>query len=442
MKPFRIVPQKTSGLPSGIPYILGNEAAERFSFYGMKTILAIFMTQFLLDETGNPDFMSEGEATVWVHTFVTAVYFTPLLGSFLADAFLGKYKTIIYLSIVYCLGHLSLALDETRFGLMAGLSLIAIGAGGIKGCVSAHVGDQFGSENGGLLEKIYGWFYLSINLGAFASTLLTPWLLENYGPGVAFGVPGLLMLIATLVFWAGRHDFAHIPARGSEFIRETFSTNGLNTIGKLMVIYLMVAVFWALFDQTASKWVFQAEQMDRNFLGIEWLSSQIQAINPALILIFIPFFSWVLYPAINRFFPLTPLRKIGIGFFLVVPSFLIPAWIEYRIGLGDTPGIGWQLLSYLLLTAAEVMISVTCLEFSYTQAPRTMKSLIFGLFMASVALGNLFTSLVNIFILNEDGSSKLEGPAYYLFFAGVMLFTAIIYVPVAMKYREKTYLHE
>ena len=408
----------------------------------MKTILAIFLTQFLLDESGNVDHMSEGEATVWVHTFVPAVYFTPLLGSFLADAFWGKYKTIIYLSIVYCLGHLSLALDETRTGLIIGLSLIALGAGGIKGCVSAHVGDQFGRENSGLLEKVYGWFYLSINLGAFASTLLTPWLLENYGPSVAFGVPGLLMLIATIVFWAGRNDFAHIPARGSEFIREIFSSLGLKTMGKLMVIYIMVAMFWALFDQTASKWVFQAEQMDRNFLGVEWLSSQIQAVNPALILILIPLFSWGLYPAINRFFPLTPLRKIGIGFFLVVPSFLIPAWIEYRIGLGETPGIEWQLLSYLLLTSAEVMISVTCLEFSYTQAPKTMKSLVFGLFMASVAIGNLFTSLVNIFILNEDGSSKLEGPDYYLFFAGAMLVTAIIYIPVAMKYREKTYLHE
>ena len=442
MKSYRTVPQKTAGLPSGIPFRIGNEAAERFSFYGMKTILAVFMTQFLLDESGNSNYMSEGEATVWVHTFVTAVYFTPLLGSFLADAFLGKYKTIIYLSIVYCLGHLSLALDETQFGLITGLSLIAIGAGGIKGCVSAHVGDQFGRGNGGLLEKIYGWFYLSINLGAFASTLLTPWLLENYGPAVAFGVPGLLMLIATLVFWAGRHDFAHIPARGSEFLRETFSSDGMKTMGKLMVIYIMVAMFWALFDQTASKWVFQAEQMDKNFLGVEWLSSQIQAVNPALIIIMIPLFSWFLYPAINRFFPLTPLRKIGIGFFLVVPSFLIPAWIEYRIGLGETPGIGWQLFSYFLLTAAEVMISVTCLEFSYTQAPRTMKSLVFGLFMASVALGNLFTSLVNIFILNDDGSSKLAGPTYYLFFAGAMLVTAIIYVPVAMKYREKTYLHE
>ncbi len=442
MNKYRTSPISTNRMPPGIPYIISNEAAERFSFYGMKTILAIFMTNYLADEAGSPDLMTEGQATVWVHSFVTAVYFTPLIGSFLADAFWGKYKTIIGLSIVYCLGHLALALDETRLGLTLGLSLIAIGAGGIKGCVSAHVGDQFGKANGGLLEKVYGWFYLSINLGAFASTLLTPWLLEQYGPGVAFGVPGLLMLVATLAFWAGRNEFAHVPARGMEFIRETFSALGLKTIGKLMVIYVMVAMFWALFDQTASKWVFQAEQMDRHFMGVEWLSSQIQAVNPALILILIPLLSWFGYPAINRFFPLTPLRKIGMGFFIVVPSFLIPAWIEYRIGLGETPGIVWQLLAYVLLTLAEVMISVTCLEFSYTQAPRTMKSLVFGLFMASIALGNLFTSLVNIFILNEDGSSKLDGPDYYLFFAGAMFVTALIFVPVSMAYREKTYLHE
>jgi len=442
MSEYRTSPISTNRMPPGIPYIISNEAAERFSFYGMKTILAIFMTNYLVDEAGSPDLMNEGQATVWVHSFVTAVYFTPLIGSFLADAFWGKYKTIIGLSVVYCLGHLALALDETRMGLTLGLSLIAIGAGGIKGCVSAHVGDQFGKENGGLLEKVYGWFYLSINLGAFASTLLTPWLLDHYGPSVAFGVPGLLMLVATLAFWAGRNEFAHVPARGMEFIRETFSALGLKTIGKLMVIYVMVAMFWALFDQTASKWVFQAEQMDRHFMGVEWLSSQIQAVNPALILILIPLLSWFGYPAINRFFPLTPLRKIGIGFFIVVPSFLIPAWIEYRIGLGETPGIVWQLLAYVLLTLAEVMISVTCLEFSYTQAPRTMKSLVFGLFMASIALGNLFTSLVNVFILNEDGSSKLDGPDYYLFFAGAMFVTALIFVPVSMAYREKTYLHE
>jgi POT family proton-dependent oligopeptide transporter len=213
-------------------------------------------------------------------------------------------------------------------------------------------------------------------------------------------------------------------------------------MGKLMVIYLMVAMFWALFDQTASKWVFQAEKMDRNFLGVEWLPSQIQAVNPALILILIPLFSYIIYPSVDRLYKLSPLRKIGIGFFLVVPSFLIPAWVEQRISLGETPGIEWQLLSYLLLTSAEVMISVTCLEFSYTQAPRSMKSLVFGLFMASVAIGNLFTSLVNFFILNVDGTSKLDGADYYLFFAGLMLITALVFIPVARFYPEKSYMHE
>ena len=118
----------------------------------------------------------------------SAVYFTPLLGAIVADAFFGKYKTIVSLSVVYCLGHLALALDETRLGLAVGLTLIAIGAGGIKPCVSAHVGDQFGKSNGHLLTKIFGWFYFSINLGAFASQIMTPILLDRFGPHI-FGVP-------------------------------------------------------------------------------------------------------------------------------------------------------------------------------------------------------------------------------------------------------------
>ena len=94
-----------------------------------------------------------------------------------------------------------LSLDDTRFGLSIGLGLIAMGSGGIKPCVSAHVGDQFGKTNSHLLEKVFSWFYFSINFGAFFSTLATPLLLEKYGPNVAFGIPGVLMFIATFVFW-------------------------------------------------------------------------------------------------------------------------------------------------------------------------------------------------------------------------------------------------
>jgi POT family proton-dependent oligopeptide transporter len=439
---YRSAPLPSTRMPSGIPFIVGNELAERFSYYGMRAILVIFMTQNLLDASGQPAPMSEEEARTHFHQFGSAVYFFPILGALLADGLLGKYRTIMLLSLVYCLGHLALALDQTRVGLAVGLGLIAVGAGGIKPCVSAHVGDQFSADNEHLLPRVFSYFYFAINLGAFASMILTPLLLEHYGAHVAFGTPGVLMFVATLVFWMGRHHFAHLPPGGIAFLRETFSGDGLRAIGKLCVLYAFVAMFWALFDQTGSAWVLQAEHMDRHFLGIEWLSSQVQAVNPLLVMAFIALFNFVVYPFAARFVRVTPLRKIALGFFITVVAFLIPAWIEWRITLGESPSIAWQLLAYLIMTAAEVLVSITCLEFSYTQAPRTMKSLVMGCFMLSVSFGNAFTAAVNHFIQNPDGSSKLEGPDYYLFFAATMALAAVFFVPVAATYRERRYIQE
>ena len=439
---YLTAPLKTPHMPPGVPYIVVNEAAERFSFYGMRTILVVFMTQYLMGAGGQLAVMSADEAKSYFHMFVAAVYFTPIFGALLADVWLGKYRTIIYLSLVYCLGHLALALDDTRLGLATGLTLIAIGSGGIKPCVSANVGDQFGQTNKHLIERVYGWFYFSINFGSFISTLLTPWLLEKYGPHVAFAVPGILMFFATVVFWMGRKKFVHIPAGGIGFLKETFSREGLGALGKLAVIYVFVAMFWALYDQTGSAWVLQAEKMDRNWLGFEWLPSQLQAINPILILIFIPLFSYVVYPLINKVFPLTPLRKITIGMFLTAVSFLVCAWIEMQISAGGRPNIVWQFVSYVIMTAAEVFISITSLEFAYTQAPKKMKSFVMSAYLLSISLGNAFTSAVNHVIENPDGTSKLAGADYYLFFAGLMLTTAVVFIFVALRYQEKTYIQD
>ncbi len=429
-------------MPRGIPYIIGNEAAERFSFYGMRAILVVFMTQYLMSADNQVDVMNEEEAKSWYHLFVSAVYLTPLLGALLSDGLLGKFRTIIVLSIVYTLGHFALALDDSRLGLAIGLGLIALGAGGIKPCVSAHVGDQFGATNSHLLPRVFGWFYFSINLGAFASSLLTPWLLNRFGAWVAFSVPGVLMLVATLIFWAGRYQFVHIPAGGMRFIKETFSRVGFNAIAKLSILYIFVAMFWALFDQTGSAWVLQAQNMERTIFGIELLPSQIQAANPLLIMLLIPVFSYLIYPQLDKLIHLTPLRKIAIGMFITVIAFSIAAMAQERIDQGVSPHISWQLAAYVVLTAAEVMVSITCLEFSYTQAPRQMKSFIMAFFMMSIALGNLFTSAVNYFIQNPDGSSKLEGADYYWFFTLLMLLTSVLFLLVVKFYREKVYIHD
>jgi len=441
MPSYRTAPVAQAGMPAGIPYIIANEAAERFSYYGMRAILVVFMTQHLVSSGGMLDVMGEAEARGWYHLFVSAVYFTPLLGAMLSDGVLGKFRTIIMLSLVYCAGHFMLAVDDTRLGLALGLGLIAIGAGGIKPCVSAHLGDQFGQTNQGLLSRAFAWFYFAINLGAFVSSMATPWLLQHYGSSVAFGVPGVLMLLATVVFWAGRHRFVHIPPGGRNFLRQATGSTGLAALGRLSILYLFVAVFWALFDQTGSSWVLQAREMDRMVAGFELLPAQIQAANPLLVMLLIPLFSYRVYPAIDRYFPLTPLRKIAMGLFVTAVAFAIPTLVQYAIDNGGAPFIGWQLLAYAVLTAGEVMVSITCLEFSYTQAPQAMKSFVMAFFMLSIAVGNLFTSAVNFVIQNPDGSSRLADAEYFLFFTTLMLATAVLFTLVARFCQGATFLH-
>ena len=168
--------------------------------------------------------MSNAQASEYYHNFVTATYFFPVLGSLLSDIFIGKYRTILWLSIVYCFGHLALALMggagmTPSNWLVLGLALIAIGSGGIKPCVSAHVGDQFGKQNSHLMTRVFQWFYFSINFGSTISTVMTPVLLQWYGPHVAFGVPGVLMALATLLFWLGRNRFVHVPPAGKTILR-------------------------------------------------------------------------------------------------------------------------------------------------------------------------------------------------------------------------------
>ena len=404
MATYRTTPADTDRMPPGIPYIIGNEAAERFSYYGMRTILTVFMFRYLhlMSDAMQPA-MSQAEAQAQYHTFSSWVYLFPILGAILSDAFIGKYRIIMIVSVLYCLGHLALALMgsgglSTEHWLWAGLFLIALGSGGIKPCVSAHVGDQFGSRNRQLMEKVYQWFYFSINFGSTLSTLLTPWLLEWYGPHVAFGVPGVLMAIATLTFWLGRNEYIHVPPGGMAFLREVFSRDGLMTILRLGLVYLCIAVFWALFDQTSSAWVLQAEDMNLRWLGIDWLPSQIQVLNPVLVMVMIPLFQFVVYPAIGRFFQLSPLRKIGLGLFLMAAGFGISAVVQGWIDGGARPSVAWQFLAYCVITAAEIMVSITGLEFSYAQAPKTMKSVIMAIWLLSVSLGNYVTAAVNHWI--------------------------------------------
>src|SRR5438046_2715526 len=204
------VPSPTAPIPRQIRYIIGNEGCERFSFYGMRNILTVFLATSLLAYL--PEAERGSAAKEVFHTFVIGVYFFPLVGGWLADRFFGKYNTIFWLSLVYCLGQACLALFVTnRLGFYVGLSLIAIGSGGIKPCVAAFVGDQFDQTNKHRAKVVFDAFYWIINFGSFFASLLMPIFLRSLGPAIAFGIPGVLMFISTFVLWIARKSYVMVP---------------------------------------------------------------------------------------------------------------------------------------------------------------------------------------------------------------------------------------
>jgi POT family proton-dependent oligopeptide transporter len=448
--------------PSQIKFIVGNEACERYSYYGMKSILTIFMIQVLL--------FQEADATFTYHIFSSLCYFFPLLGAFLSDRIWGKYKTILYLSLVYCLGHAVLAIWENKAGLYVGLGLIALGSGGIKPCVSAHVGDQFRANQQHLLKKVYELFYFMINFGSFFSTIITPWTLKHYGASVAFGIPGVLMFIATFVFWMGRHDYVHVPPTKSDghgFFAVIFSAlnnqksrkagqsfldaalveheqehiDATKAVLDIAKLFAAISVFWALFDQHGSSWVIQAMNMDLNFMGMQFEASQIAAWNPIMVMGLIPLFSMGVYPLLDKMgLKTTPIRRITWGMFVAAASFVIVALIQMSMdanGPENKVNVMWQFFPYLVITMAEVMVSITGLEFAYTQAPRSMKSSVMSIWLLTVFFGNLITayvSKINFFPTASTG--------YFFFFAILMGIFALIFWYMGSKYKVKNYMEK
>ena len=422
----------TTKHPKGIPFIIANEVAERFSYYGMKAILVVFMTTMLLDSSGVAAPMPEEEATFWYHVFGMGNYLVPAFGAVVADVLWGKYRTIILLSLVYCAGHAALAIDDTRMGLAIGLALIAIGSGGIKPCVSAHLGDQYREREPGALSQGYALFYLGINVGACLSTIATPLLLERYGPRAAFGVPGAFMALATVVFWIGRRRYVVVaPTPWRLYVAELCKGQRRRGVWTLALLYVSLSPFWALFDQTGSSWILQAERMHREFYiplvgSVTILPSQLQALNPVLILVLAPLCGWIAYPWLAARGWLSDQGKLVVGMIIAAASFGIVAFAQQRIAAGEVVSVGWQAAAYLILTLAEVMVSITALELAYVHAPAVSKSFVTSFYLLSVALGNGVTAALTKLLASL--ACPPDTPLYFALFSAMALVSA---VPVA-----------
>ncbi|ABM00616.1 oligopeptide:H+ symporter [Shewanella amazonensis] len=506
----------TGQWPKQIPYIIASEACERFSFYGMRNILTPFLMTALLLSV--PEHLRAGEAKDVFHSFVIGVYFFPLLGGWIGDRLFGKYNTILWLSLLYCVGHAFLAIfEDSKTGFYTGLFLIALGSGGIKPLVSSFMGDQFDQSNKSLAQKAFDMFYFTINFGSFFASLSMPLLLKHFGAAVAFGIPGVLMFIATVFFWAGRHRYVHMPPEPKNpngflpVIKTALLSPGANRFGlalalmgtvlavialgfmpslglvtslclalvllmgfvgsgasmqldrararhgdeavegvravmRILVLFALVTPFWSLFDQKASTWILQANEMTKP----EWFEpAMMQALNPLLVMILIPFNNFVLYPTLERWgFRLTALGKMASGIAFSGLSWVVIGSIQLMMDGGSAVSIVWQVLPYALLTFGEVLVSATGLEFAYSQAPKTMKGTIMSFWTLSVTVGNLWVLLANASVKGQGMTDWIAGTGLSVtafqmfFFAGFALVAAAVFALYARNYRMQDHYRE
>jgi POT family proton-dependent oligopeptide transporter len=414
---------KKERYPSQIKYIIGNEACERFSYYGMLGILELYLTEQMK--------MSGADATKTQHLFGTAVYFLPLAGGWLADRWLGRYWTILIISLFYCLGHGSLALFEGNWtGLYAGLALIAIGAGGIKPCVSAFVGDQFKPSQHHLLTNVYGWFYWVINLGSAAAFFTIPFIHHHWGYSWAFGVPGLAMGLATFVFWLGRRQYVRPPTQLEAKRTPEEAATDRKTLLRIAMVFLPVPMFWALYNQTSSTWVLQGASMTP-FHGLN--AETMQGTGAVLVMIWTPILTLVLYPMAARLgWRPTALRRMTAGMFLAAVSFVISGLLQAKMDHGPSLSILWQVAPYVVLEAGEVLLSATGLEFAFAQAPARLKSVVMSLWLMTIAGGHF---MIAVFTELNERFVHATGASQFYFYAALLFVVTVIFAFCASLYR-------
>ncbi len=389
--------------PKGFWFIFWGELAERASFYGMKTLLLLYMINIL-------GYADEKSGQV-VSLFTAACYVLPILGGYIADHYLGKFKTIIYFAIPYIFGHIVLGTFTNEVGLYTALLLLAGGSGAVKPNISTLMGLMYEKEGKShLLTQAFSWFYMAVNIGAAATTLTLPFVRDKYGYGAAFMAPTILMVVALGIFYYGKKYYPVEEAKRAMQKGRTPEQRKIElaTLGRLSGLFILVAFFWSLFDQSATTWTLFARD-HINLPMIPFLDrvlppDAIQSANPFLIVLLTPLAAWVWSRTDTETRRLSSPRKMLIGFFLVALCMGMMSMAGY-MSVESKVSISWQIIGYVLMTAGELCISVVGLQLAFEEAPNSMKSMITGIWLCMVSLGNVLASqLVSIYAKTTPGN--------------------------------------
>ncbi|PYO87563.1 MAG: MFS transporter [Gemmatimonadetes bacterium] len=415
------------GHPRGLATLFFTEMWERFSYYGMRGFLILYMTKALA--------FTDTQASNAYTTYVSSVWLTPILGGLIADAWLGQYRSVLLGGIIIALGHFTLAFHGLPF-LYAGLGLIVIGTGLLKPNISTLVGGLYepGDER---RDAGFSVFYMGINLGAFLGPIIAGRIAEGVDWHLGFACAGFGMLLGLTQYVLGRRHLqpaveriaaqkaarraADATAAGGQGGRSPLTVDDWRRISAVFVLFIFASLFWGAYEQAGSTLTLFADRyVHLELLGLRLYASWFVSVQAAFVILLSPLFAW-LWVRLGPRQPSSP-AKFAIALIFVGLAFLllIPAGSLAQQGIKVSPL--WLIAAYFIQELGELCLSPVGLSLVTKVAPVKLVSVVMGIFFLSNFLGNLLAGWSARFVSTVPLVTLFGVTAAVTIGAGLVLF--------------------
>ena len=411
--------------PKGLTILFFTEMWERFSFYGMRAILVLYLTRQTLGD--NPGLgWSSAEALVLYGWYTMLVYVMSIPGGIIADKWLGQKKTVFLGGLLIAAGQLTLAINS-MLGFYTGLILIITGVGCLKPNISTMVGGLY-KQGDPRRDSGFTIFYIGINIGAASAPLLVGYIGEVYGWHYGFGLAGIGMLIGQLVYlWGQRYlkDVGNfIPApkiEGSKTSRPLTKIEKDRVI-VLLISFLIVIIFWAAYEQAGGLMnIYTHDKINREILGFEIPASLFQSVPAIFVIIFGTIVASFWSKRQLKGKESSSLFKMAVGTIIMGSGFLMMTGAAIEAQSGAKAMLIWLILSYLLQVIGELSISPVALSFITKLAPVKYASIMMGVYFAATGLGNKVAGLVGELATSAGELEVFTGIFVFCLLFGLLL---------------------
>ncbi|AUC14101.1 MFS transporter [Tenacibaculum sp. SZ-18] len=428
MKDSSIKEKEIFGHPIGLYVLFFTELWERFSYYGMRALLVLFLTATVTSD--NPGWgWSESEAISLYKWYTTLVYLAAIPGGILADKIFGQKRMVMIGGLLLCIGHGILAINAA-WAFYTGLGFIIAGVGGLKPNISTMVGGLY-KKGDDRRDKGFYIFYIGINLGAFLAGIIIGQLGEKVNWHYGFGLAGIGMLIGQIIYiWGQKHlktTGNFIGAKEASQEEKEAMKRPLTRVEKdrvlvMVLSFLIVIVFWGAFEQAGGLMnLYAKSKTDRMFFGWEVPASYFQSVNS--------FFIFTLGILIANFWlkwgrkgkESSSLFKMAVGVIIMGLGFVFMSFASSEYESTGSSGMYWLILAYLFHTVGELCTSPVSLSFITKLAPVKYASLMMGAYFAATGMGNFVAGTIGEQIKNFSELQLFTGITVFCVIFGLLI---------------------